>query len=206
MSGIDFNLYLITDRLNLPNGTTLPGQIEAALRGGLKAVQLREKDLSSAELLPLAREMRDLTRKYGAKLLINSCLETAFAVKADGIHLTSQNPPINEARKKLGPNALVGVSTHSSEEIQYAINCGADFVTFGPVFQTRSKAGFGAPVGTAELKKACTKTTIPVFALGGINPDNLPEVQNCGCSHFACIGAILNSSDPKAAVQAFHLA
>lgn len=203
MSKVDFNLYLITDRLNLPTGKTLLGQIEAALRGGVKAVQLREKDLSPAELLPLAVTLRELTHKYGAKLLINSHFDTAITVKADGIHLTSQNPPITEARKKLGANSLVGVSTHSLDEITAATKAGADFVTFGPVFHTPSKAGLGDPVGTEKLTEACDITTIPVFALGGVNPENLERIQNCGCTHFACIGALLNCANPEAAAQSF---
>ena len=203
MSNIDFNLYLITDRLNIPAGTTLFGQVESALRGGVKAVQLREKDLSPKELLPLALQMRQLTTKYGAKLLINSCMETTLAVAADGIHLTSIDPPITETRQKLGSNRLIGISTHSMPDIESAVNKGADFVTFGPVYHTASKARYGNPLGLTELKKACAISSIPVFALGGITPEQIPELQQAGCSYFACIGAILNSDSPEAVAPFF---
>lgn len=203
MSKVDFNLYLITDRLNLPGGKTLLGQIESALRGGVKAVQLREKDLSADDLLPLAQQLRDLTARYGAKLLINSHIDMAIAVKADGVHLTSHHPPIIETRKQVGPNSLIGVSTHSLAEITSATKAGADFVTFGPVFPTRSKAELGEPVGTDKLHEACDTAFIPVFALGGIHPDKLPELKSCGCEHFACIGALLNCANPEAAAQSF---
>lgn len=203
MSNVDFNLYLITDRLNLPNGTTLSGQIEAALRGGLKAVQLREKDLSPDELLPLAQEMRQLTLTYNAKLLINSCLQTALAVGADGVHLPGRNPAISEAREKLGANALIGVSTHAVAEIVTATDAGADFVTFGPVYPTASKVEYGDPVGIHNLQQACQTTSIPVFALGGVTHQRLPELRECGCHHFSCIGAVLQADDPEAAVRQF---
>ena len=203
MSNIDFNLYLITDRLNIPAGTTLLNQVESALRGGVRAVQLREKDLSPKELLPLALQMRQLTAKYGAKLLINSCLETTLAVAADGIHLTSIDPPIIEIRKKMGANRLIGISTHSVTDIESAVNKEADFVTFGPIYHTASKAKYGNPLGLAELKKACAISTIPVFALGGITPEKIAELKESGCAHFACIGAILNSDNPETVVHSF---
>jgi len=201
MPKIDFNLYLITDRLNLPGGTTLPGQVEAALRGGVKAVQLREKDLSPTELLPLAQEIRDLTVRYGVKLFINSCIETVQAVQADGIHLPSQNPLIAEARKILGPDILIGVSTHTLNEIDIAQSSGADFVTFGPTYPTPSKARYGDPVGLVQLKEACHAFSIPVFALGGITAQQIPELQAVDCKHVACIGAILQAENPDTAAK-----
>ena len=203
MPNIDFNLYLITDRGSLPAGRSLLEQVEAALEGGLRAVQLREKNLSPTDLLPLAEQLRELTRRFGAKLLINSCLETALAVDADGIHLPSHNPPIEKSRAALGPDRLIGVSTHSGQEVEAAAKAGADFVTFGPVYPTASKLPYGKPLGPEKLAQVCRNAPLPVFALGGITSKCLPELQNAGCNHFACIGAILKNPDPEVAVRCF---
>jgi len=203
MNRVDFNLYLITDRLNLPPGRELLPQVEAALQGGVQAVQLREKDLLFHELLPIARQLRQLTRCYGARLLINSNLDVALTVEADGVHLPAHNPPIMLARSILGAEALIGVSTHSLAEVAEAEKAGADFVTFGPVYATASKIGLGEPTGLAPLGTACEQSGLPVFALGGITPDQVAELRACGCSHFACIGAILNDDQPQTAAEKF---
>ncbi len=203
MRDIGFNLYLITDRLNLPAGKDLLDQVEAALRGGVRAVQLREKDLAAAELLPLAQRMRELTARYGAKLLINGDIETVLAARADGVHLPSDNPPVAAARRQLGPQALVGVSTHAVEEIESAAQDGADFVTFGPVYATPSKLAYGPPAGPEKLERACRQSVIPVFALGGVTPGRVADLHSAGCRHCACIGAILNADRPEDAAGEF---
>ena len=151
MPTVGFSLYLITDRRQVPPGRTLTETVRAALEGGVKAVQLREKDLPAAELYPLALELRALTREYGAKLLVNDRIDVALAVGADGVHLGGHSLPTAAARQLLGPNRLIGVSTHRPEEIAAAQRDGADFVTFGPVFHTPSKAAFGEPVGLDQL-------------------------------------------------------
>jgi len=201
-SAIDFQFYLITDRRQLPTGRSLLQQVEAALQGGVRAVQLREKDLSAAELLPLAQALRTLTRNYAAKLLINDRIDVALAVEADGVHLGGHSLPPACARALLGPDRLIGVSTHQIEEIAVAADAGADFVTFGPVFYTASKAAFGAPVGLDALRAACGTAPLPVFALGGITPDNLPQLRAAGCRHVAAIGAVLAAADATVAAQA----
>lgn len=203
MNSVNFNLYLITDRLNLPADKDLLTQVEAALRGGVRAVQLREKDLLFHELLPIARQLRQLTRRYGARLLINGNLDIALTVEADGIHLPSHNPPIALARNILGERALIGVSTHSLAEVSAAEQAGADFVTFGPVYATASKAGLGEPTGLAPLGEACRQAGIPVFALGGVTPERVTELRGADCTHYACIGAILNASRPQTIAENF---
>ena len=203
MSRVDFNLYLITDRLNLPAGKNLLDQIEAALRGGVKAVQLREKDLLFHDLLPIARQLRSLTRRYDARLLINSNLDIALSVDADGVHLPADNPPIELARSILGDKALIGVSTHTVDEALSAATAGADFITFGPVYPTPSKASYGEPVGPTKLQEACETAPVPAFALGGVTPEKINELKTSGCARYACIGAILNSADPEATTRKF---
>ena len=200
---VDFNLHLITDRHQLPAGQTLPAVIEAALQGGVQAVQLREKDLSVDELLPLARELRSLTCQYGARLLINDSIDVALAVDADGVHLGGHSLPAEVVRRNIGVEMLIGVSTHNRTEIQTATEQGADFVTFGPVYATPSKAVYGAPQGLQALTEACMNSTLPVFAIGGITSARAAAVRAAGAHGIALISAIIASSAPKSAARAF---
>jgi len=200
---IDFNLYLITDRHQVPAGRTLLDTIEAALQGGVRAVQLREKDLHAAALFPLAEELRGLTRRYAARLLVNDRIDVALAVDADGVHLGGHSLPIAVARRLLGPQRLLGVSTHQSAEIALAAAAGADFVTFGPVFATPAKLVYGDPVGLESLCLACQNSPLPVFALGGIKPCHLAALQASGAAGTAVIAAIIAAADPRSAARLF---
>lgn len=200
---IDFSLYLITDRHQVAPGHTLLSAIESALQGGIKAVQLREKDLSAAELLPLAQDLRELTRRYDARLLLNDHLDLALAVQADGVHLGGHSQPTEIVRERIGTDLLIGVSTHSNAEIVSAAKQGADFVTFGPVYATPSKASFGPPQGLNALSEACRISPLPVFALGGISASRATEVRQTGASGIALISAIIANPDPRAATEAF---
>lgn len=195
---IDFNLYLITDRQQLDGRDLLP-VVEQALKGGVRAVQLREKDLSSRELYELAFELRKLTSRYDAKLLINDRADIALAVDADGVHLGGQSMPIYRARKVLGEKKLIGVSCHNQISAITAQEKGADFITFGPVFYTPSKGVYGEPVGLERLREVTNLMQIPVFALGGINSGNAREVIDCGVFGIAAVGAFFRSSNPREA-------
>jgi thiamine-phosphate pyrophosphorylase len=198
---IDFKLYLISDRHGLPPGRSLIETVAAALAGGVRAVQLREKDLCPRELLPLALELRALTRRFGARLLINDRIDVAQAVAADGVHLAGSSLPTAMARHLLGPSALIGVSTHKLEEVLAAARDGADFVTFGPVYPTASKAAYGAPVGLEALRRACAATSLPIFALGGVKSNHIPQLQGAGAAGIAMISAIFSATDPQAAAE-----
>jgi len=165
-------------------------------------VQLREKDLSAAQLWPLAQQLRDLTRRYNAQLLINDRIDLALACSADGVHLGAHSIPVAVARTLLGPDRIVGVSTHAAAEIRLASEAGADFVTYGPVYDTPSKRAYGPPQGIEKLRSACQNAPCPVFALGGIKPAHLTDITQSGASGIALISAILSAEDPaKAATQ-----
>jgi len=200
---IDFSLYLITDRHLVPAGRTLLAAVEAALQGGVRAVQLREKDLPAAELLPLAEELRALTRRFAARLLLNDRIDVALAVAADGVHLGGHSLPAAVARHLLGPQRLIGVSTHHPAEIAAAAAAGADFVTFGPVFATPSKSAYGPPQGLEALRLACQNSPLPVFALGGIKPCHLAVLQTAGAAGAAVISALMAAPDPLATARHF---
>lgn len=198
---IDFNLYLITDRKQT-EGRPLCTVVEEALKAGVRAVQLREKDLSSRELYEAAYEMRKLTARYGAKLLINDRVDIALAVEADGVHLGNDSLPIYRVRKVLGEKKLIGVSCHNQVNAITAQEKGADFVTFGPVFLTPSKASYGEPVGVDMLGIVSDIIQIPVFALGGINRENASQAVAAGAHGIALISAVLKAATPRKEAEA----
>jgi len=197
---VDFRLLLVTDRRQAAGGNLLDA-VARALAGGVQAVQLREKDLGARELLELARELRRLTDRHGAKLLINDRVDIALASGADGVHLGVASLPPEEARRILGADRLIGCSTHGKEQLAAAVAGGADFATFGPVFATPSKAKFGPPLGVEALRRACATVALPVFAIGGIGRENVGEVIAAGAHGIAAISAVLAADDPDAAAS-----
>ena len=201
-SRIDFNFYLITDRKQT-NERDLGAVVEQALRGGIRAVQLREKDLSSRELYELACEMRGITSRYEARLIINDRIDIALAVDADGVHLGCNSIPIHQARMVLGEKRLIGASCHNKEQAITAQKEGADFITFGPVYSTPSKAVYGDPVGVEKLHEIIPLMNIPVFALGGIKNSNVAEVMAAASHCIAAISAVLSAEDPCLAAKNF---
>jgi thiamine-phosphate pyrophosphorylase len=190
---VDFRLYLITDRhlTRVP----LPEAVQQALRGGVRAVQVREKDLPVQELLALAQGLRNITRKFGARLFINDRVDVAVAVGADGVHLGHKSMPAAAVRKIVGEKMLIGVSTHSLAEAMNAERAGADFITFGPIFVTPSKMKFGAPTGVEALGSVKEHVRIPVLGLGGIVLDNILLVLRAGADGIAMVSAILAADD-----------
>ncbi len=195
---VDFRVYLITDRRQAP-GEDIMKAVAGALDGGIRAVQLREKDLPGKQLYRLADRMRELTARYGARLLINDRADVALAVGADGVHLGGSSMPPSVARRILGEEALVGCSTHSEAELREAEDQGADFATFGPVYPTPSKASYGPPVGVAALAGACSRTNIPVFALGGVKAGNSGEAIGAGAFGIALISGVVAATEPRGA-------
>jgi thiamine-phosphate pyrophosphorylase len=141
--------------------------------------------------------MRELTSRYGAKLIINDRVDIALAVDADGAHLGGESIPARAARKVLGREKLLGVSCHDRAGALAAQDDGADFITFGPVYYTPSKARYGEPVGIAALRETAEVLRIPVFALGGIKPGNVREVIAAGAHGIALISAIIAADDPE---------
>lgn len=200
MRAVDFDLYLVTHR-KVTAGRDLLWVLEQALEGGVRAVQLREKDLGGRALLELAREVKRLCDGYGAELFVNDRVDVALAADAAGVHLAADSMPAATARALLGADRKIGVSTHSPAEVGAAARAGADFVVFGPVFATPSKTRFGDPQGPAALKAATDGSRLPVFAIGGVTEGNLPEVKAAGTDRVALISAVSEASDPKAAAR-----
>ena len=167
--------------------------LERALEGGVRAIQLREKDLSSKDLFQLAAKTRELCDRYDAQLFVNDRIDVALAVDAAGVQLGKTSVPIETARALLGPQKLIGYSAHSLEEAQMAQQIGADFVLFGPVYFTQSKAQYGLPQGSEALKKIVENVSLPVYAIGGIKPKNIIDVRLAGARGVALISAIIGA-------------
>jgi len=193
---VGFRLYLITDRRQ-GRGNSLTGALEAAIEGGVRAIQLREKDLPVREYLELAREVRSLTLRHGVSLFINDRVDVALIVGADGVHLGQAGIPPEAVRKIIPREMLIGVSTHSLSEAREAERGGADFITFGPLFSTPSKVKFGPPLGLGALKEVAREVNIPVFGIGGVKKKNIREVLTSGAEGIALISGVLAADDIK---------
>lgn len=196
----ELNLYLVTDRRQ--TGTKgLLWAVEQALEGGVKGIQLREKDLDGRELYLLAEKIMGLCVRWKASLLINDRIDVALGVGAEGVHLGGGSLPVGVTRELVGAERLIGVSVHSLEEAQGAERAGADFLVFGPIYFTLSKAAYGRPQGIGLLKKVVEKVSIPVYPIGGIVVARIAELKGTGVRGVALITAVMASSDPRAASQ-----
>lgn len=200
---VDFNLYLITDRKLFSDEVSSFYAIEQALEGGVKAIQLREKDLATRQLLNMAYSMRRLTDRYNARLFINGRVDLAIASGADGVHLGSMSIPTSAARRIAGEKMLLGISAHSPDEAKNAENDGADFVTLGPVFDTPLKRQYGKPLGLDVIRRAAAELSIPVFAIGGIKMGHIKDILDSGAYGVALISAILASDNVKSSSENF---
>lgn len=197
----DIDLLVITDR-NKTRGRPLAEVIEGACRGGARWFQLREKDMSAGKLLELAGQIRAVTARHGARLIINDRADVALAVGADGVHLPASGLPPEVVRALVGEGLLVGVSTHSLEEARRAGRAGADYITFGPLFYTPSKAAYGPPVGLEALGEvAKLEPALPILGLGGVKPGNVSEVISGGAGGVALISAVIAAEDPADAAR-----
>jgi thiamine-phosphate pyrophosphorylase len=197
---VPFRLLLITDGYD----SSTIGRVRSALAAlprAMAAVQLRAKLQPGRELLQAAEQLIEVTAERGAPLLINDRGDVALAAGAAGVHLPASGLPSKQARRWLGEKPLIGVSTHSLAEATVAWQGGADYVSFGPVYPTPSKAAFGEPVGLAALAAVVRALPIPVFALGGVTAERAAECVAAG-ARLACIGAVLGAADPAAGARA----
>lgn len=167
----------------------------------MKGIQLREKDLSGRELFVLAEKVKGICVDHHASLLINDRIDVALAVDADGVHLGAASVPVEAARALVGTEKLIGVSTHSAREAEEAEQAGADFILFGPVYFTPSKAVYGKPQGLACLREVVERISLPVYAIGGIKLENIGEAKKTGIKGVALISAVLSSANPRVATQ-----
>lgn len=193
-------LYLIAD--TTVGGWPLRQAVAEAVQAGARLVQLREKQRSDRDYLALARDIRAITTASGARLLINSRVQVAAEVDADGVHLP-RGVSINDARRALGPRALIGVSAHCAEELLRAEAEGADFVTLSPVFPTASKPWAIDVLGLDRFASLAATTILPVFALGGVQRENARDFLEAGAYGIAVVSSIMSAPDVGEATRGY---
>jgi thiamine-phosphate pyrophosphorylase len=195
-------LCLVTDRTQT-RGRDLVTVVEQCLAAGLPAVQLREKDLGAGALAELGRRLRRLTAAYGALLIVNDRLDVALAVGADGVQRTSTSLPVADLVAVADKRVRVGASVHALREAVEAAEAGAEWLIFGPVYDTPSKRAYGPPQGLAALERVARAVRVPVLAIGGVTPERVRDVRAAGAAGVAVISGILAADDPAAATRRF---
>lgn len=194
----DARLYLLVTGA-LCEGS-IEGTIAEAAAGGVRMVQLREKTLTDRELFERARDVRRWTRQAGILFIMNDRPDIARLVEADGVHVGQDELPVKEARRILGPEALVGVSTHTIEQVRQAVLAGASYIGIGPTFPSQTKE-FEGFAGLDFIRQATAETSLPAFAIGGINRSNVAEVIAAGARRIAVSAAICKADDPRSAAH-----
>lgn len=195
----DARLYVLLSASQC--AASLDWTIAEAAAGGAQVVQLREKGLSDRELLERARQVRQWTRRAGILFIVNDRPDIARLVEADGVHLGQDDLPVREARRILGPDALIGVSTHNLEQVRQAILDGASYLGIGPTFPSGTK-GFADLAGPEFVRQATAKTTLPAFVLGGVNLNTIGTAVAAGARRVAVSAAIAGADDPRAVCAA----
>lgn len=200
-------LYAVTDDAWLGE-RALSDCVEQAIAGGATFVQLREKEMPQIAMVLRARTIAPVCRKAGVPFVVNDDVEVARIVEADGVHVGQGDAAVSDARAKLGPDAIVGVSVQTVEQALVAQADGADYLGVGAVFGTPTKPD-AADVGTDGLAAICAAVDIPVVAIGGLNERTIPELAGTGADGAAVVSAIFAAEDIeeetrrlRAAVQA----
>ncbi|OBZ13382.1 thiamine phosphate synthase [Bacillus sp. FJAT-26390] len=196
-----FRLYAITAENNHP-GKSVVEVMEQALIGGAEIVQLRNKTGAREEVLEQAKALRILTRKYNVPFIINDYPDIVLETDADGVHLGQEDMPIADARALLGPDRIIGISTHNLQQAIKAERDGADYIGVGPVFPTDTKPGRAA-VTTSYVTEAARHITIPFVAIGGITLGNVDSVLAAGARRICAVSAIVGDADPAGVCRAF---
>ena len=174
--------------------------IEEAIKGGVKIVQLREKNISTKDFYEKALKVKEICKNYGALFIINDRLDIAQVVGADGVHLGQSDMPIEKAREILKDKFLIGATARNVEEAKRAELLGADYIGSGAIFGTSTKDN-AKKLEMEELKKIVASVKIPVFAIGGINIDNVSSLKNIGLQGICAVSGILSEKDCKKAVD-----
>ena len=186
---------------------SLSATVRRALDGGVTAVMLREKDLPTGELVRVGRPVAAACREAGALFLVNHDPQAALELEADGVHVGFRSPAPQRVRAVLGERRLVGASTHDLDELAAALASGADYVTFGPVYDTPSKRGVLAPRGEDALAGAVRAAgDVPVLALGGVDASRVGALRATGVAGIAFIGAVFGADDAMRAARQLAVA
>jgi thiamine-phosphate pyrophosphorylase len=196
-------LYLVLDPAIRPD-RPLTDLLREAASLGVRLFQYRDKQASMKEAYRQALALRQAATEAGALLIVNDRCDLAMAVAADGVHLGQGDLPIAYARPLLGQERIIGLSTHNPDQVREADTVQPDYIGFGPIFGTATKADHDPVVGLEGLRTIRPLTTLPIFAIGGITADSAGEVVAAGADGLAVISAILKAPDPGAAIRTFQ--
>ena len=186
-------LYAVTDRKNL-DGISLETAVEKALQGGVTCVQLREKNISFAEYVSIAKTIREVCSKYDVPLIINDDYRVAIASGADGVHVGAEDMAVADIRNHVGDNFIIGATAKTIEQAQKAQSDGADYLGVGAVFPSPTKQN-AIRITPEILREICQSVEIPVVAIGGINAENIHLIKDCGQAGIAVVSAIFGQRD-----------
>ena len=201
---IDYSLCVIIDH-RFASGKSPLEIAQAAISGGASIIQLREKEFTVRQLIEVGKEIARLATEAGITFIINDRADAALAVGADGVHLGQEDLKIDVARQILGPEKIIGVSTHNMKQALEAQLQGADYIGIGPLFENHSKDNGSKPVGLELVKQIAEEVRIPKIAIGGINARHVQEVINAGADGIAVIRAALNTPDITASTAALRI-
>lgn len=196
----DSYLYGIVD-LGYVKPEEVPTMTRALVEGGVDLLQLRAKKFTAAEVERLARLMHPITRDGGVPLIINDHPEVAAAVESEGVHVGQDDQSVEATRRIVGAGCFVGKSTHSVAQARAAMAEGADYIGFGPLYATGTKPDY-VPIGLQDIAEVHEFATCPVFCIGGVNPERLPEILGAGAKRVVIVSAWLQAEDVRGAVRA----
>ena len=199
MAKFNPRLYFITDSTKYEKDEFLR-RVEAALKGGVTLVQLREKERSTREYLELANEVHKLTLKYNVPLIIDDRLDVAMAADTEGVHLGQSDLPVNIARRLFGPDKIIGATAKTVEQALEAYEQGADYLGVGAIYPTTTKVKT-ILTSTEMLDKICHAVPIPANAIGGLNKDNIDVLKGIPIAGVCVVSAIMKADDPKQAAE-----
>ena len=197
---IDYSLYLVTDRL-LSRGRSTLEVVQAAVKGGVTCVQLREKTCSTREFIAEAEAIKEFLAANRIPLIINDRIDVALAVNADGIHLGQNDMPLATARSILGEQRIIGISAECLQDAVAAEKMGADYLGISPIYNTPTKTDTAPCLGLEGLGRIRSEVKLPLVGIGGLNPGNAAEVVAGGAEGIAVVSAIVSAEDCETAAR-----
>ncbi len=196
----DWRLYLVTDR-ELAGGRPIEDVVLAAVRGGVTAVQLREKECRTRDFVALARRLKDALVRSGVPLIVNDRLDVALAAGADGVHVGQSDMAFADVRRLAGPDMLIGLTVETMEQAMEASHLDLSYLGVSPIFPTPTKTDTGGAWGLEGLAALRARTRQVLVAIGGVNAANVTQVIQAGADGIAVVSAICATSDPEAAAR-----
>lgn len=197
---MDLSLYVLTDK-NLSRGRSHAEVVRAAIAGGATAIQYREKEASTREMVESARELREVCRAAGVLFIVNDRVDVAMAVDADGVHVGQDDMPADLVRALIGPDKVIGVSAGNVPDALRAQADGADYLGVGAIYATATKADAGAPTGLAVLTEIRRHVKLPIVGIGGINLANTAAVIKAGADGISVVSAVVSADDVEQAAR-----